>query len=180
MELISNATKIKGVNILKSSKFKDERGSFIRAYDFKFLSNNNCNFRISDINISETKKKGTLRGLHLQKPPFEEIKLIRCIKGKIFDVAVDLRKNSDTYLQYTSLVLEEGDCKALIIPKGCAHGFQTLTDNCTLLYIHSACYSKESEDGVNYLDSSINIKWPEKITFISEKDKSLRFLDKKI
>ena len=148
----------------------------MRAYDYSFLNQIYDDFNISAINISESLKKGTLRGLHLQKHPFEEIKIIRCIRGRIFDVAVDLRKNSNTYLQHTSLVLEEGDCKALIIPKGCAHGFQTLTNNSTILYIHSAEYSRESEDGVNYLDPILGIKWPEKITCISKKDKSLRFI----
>ena len=131
---------------------------------------------MSAINISETNKKGTLRGLHFQKYPFQEIKIIRCIKGKIFDVAVDLRKDSKSFLQYESIILEEGDNKAFVIPEGCAHGFQTLKDNCSIIYIHSKQYSKESEDGVNYLDPRLNIKWPEKVTFISNRDKSLNFL----
>ena len=162
--------------ILKSEKFEDERGSFIRAFDYGILKKFFKNFNVSAINISETKKKGTLRGLHFQKYPFEEIKIIRCIKGKIFDVAVDLRKNSKSFLQYESIILEEGDNKAFVIPEGCAHGFQTLKDNCSIIYIHSKPYSKESEDGVNYLDPMINIQWPEKVTFISKRDKSLKFL----
>lgn len=162
--------------ILKSEKFKDERGSFIRAFDYEILKKYFKNFNVSAINISETIKKGTIRGLHFQKYPFEEIKIIRCLKGKIFDVAVDLRKNSKSYLEYESIVLEEGDNKAFVIPEGCAHGFQTLRDNCSIIYIHSKQYSKLSEDGVNYLDPMINIKWPEKVTFISKRDKSLKFL----
>lgn len=168
--------KLEDLLIIKNEKFEDERGSFIRAFDYEILKKYFKNFNVSAINISETNKKGTLRGLHFQKYPFQEIKIIRCIKGKIFDVAVDLRKDSKSFLQYESIILEEGDNKAFVIPEGCAHGFQTLKDNCSIIYIHSKQYSKESEDGVNYLDPRLNIKWPEKVTFISNRDKSLNFL----
>ena len=165
-------TFIKGIHVLESLQFKDNRGSFFRALDNSVIEENYSEFNVAAVNISHTTKLGTIRGMHLQQSPFEEIKIVRCLKGMIFDVAVDMRKDSDTYKKWFGIYLKENDGKALAIDKGCAHGFQTMKENCTVLYIHSNVYDKRSEMGVRFNDPEIDIKWPQEITLVSERDKS--------
>jgi dTDP-4-dehydrorhamnose 3,5-epimerase len=112
-----------------------------------------------------------VRGLHYQQPPHAEIKLVSCLKGEIFDVAVDLRKNSPTFLHWYGEVLTEKNQRSLLIPEGFAHGFQTLTNDCELIYLHSAPYVKEAEAALNITDYRINISWPLEITELSERDR---------
>ena len=134
--------------------------------------------KIVQINQSNNHKRGTLRGLHYQRPPHAETKIICCLSGKLWDVAVDLRKNSSTFLKWTSVELNSDEPKIFLIAEGCAHGYVTLQDNTTILYFHSEIYSPGHEGGINYLDPILNITWKEAITLISDRDKSLPFLEK--
>ncbi|MFX1590950.1 MAG: dTDP-4-dehydrorhamnose 3,5-epimerase family protein [Promethearchaeota archaeon] len=125
---------------------------------------------IVQINNSVTKLKGSVRGMHFQYPPKAEIKIIKCIKGKVFDVAVDIRKNSTTFLEWHGEVLTEDNFIMLYIPQGFAHGFQTLEDNTELLYLHTEFYSPEFEGGLLYNDPILNITWPLDVADISQRD----------
>jgi dTDP-4-dehydrorhamnose 3,5-epimerase len=129
------------------------------------------------MNHSVTFKKGTVRGMHYQLPPFSEIKMVRCIVGAIYDVIVDIRANSPTYLQWFGTELSAKNKKMMYIPEGFAHGFQTVTDDCELIYHHSNFYTPNSEGGLKFNDKSINIDWPLAVTEISERDNSHPLID---
>jgi len=124
------------------------------------------------LNHSFTKQTGTIRGMHFQIPPYGEIKLVRCISGAVYDVIIDLRKDSDTFLNYSGVLLSCINKKMIYILKGFAHGFQTLTDDCELIYHHSEFYTPNSEAGIKYNDPKINIEWPLQLQSISERDNS--------
>ena len=163
-------TPITDLKIVQRKPISDDRGFLSRLYcqdDFKLMG---FNKPISQINQTLTKKKGAVRGLHYQLAPFVEAKLVTCIKGEIFDVAVDLRRDSPTYLSWHAEVLSENDHKSFLIPEGFAHGFQTISDDCELIYLHTAPYSKEHERGLNYADKKLDINWPLKISEISDRD----------
>ena len=169
-------TEIAGVSIIHGEPFKDERGSFNRIFCQKELESIQPNITIAQINHSMTKRKGSIRGMHFQKPPYAEMKIVRCIRGSIFDVALDLRKDSPTFLQWHGEVLSAENMKALIVPEGCAHGFQSLEDDVEMLYIHTQFYSKQAEGTIRYDDPKIGIQWPINHSMISEKDLSSPFL----
>jgi dTDP-4-dehydrorhamnose 3,5-epimerase len=175
MQIIN--TKLTGVQVVKSSRHQDNRGSFARFFCQETLEKMLSDRQIVQINHSVTVKKGAIRGMHFQYPPYAEMKLVRCLKGKVFDVAVDLRAGSETFLQWHSEELTPENNKMLVIPEGCAHGFQALEDNTELLYLHTAYYQWEFESGVFYNDSAINIKWPLACTELSEKDIKLPKID---
>ena len=125
---------------------------------------------IVQINHSLTCRKGAIRGMHFQYPPKAESKIVRCLAGEIYDVIVDLRENSPTYLKWHGEILSYENMNLMYIPEGFAHGFQTLKENCELLYLHTEFYSPDHEGGVRYNDQKINIRWPLEITEISHKD----------
>ena len=172
-------TNIKGVYEINVPIIEDQRGSFINI----FRENNNFfkeiwgDRKIRQINISNTLKKGSIRGLHLQKDPYEEAKLIQCIDGKVWDVALDLRKDSKTFLEFFFLELSPQKNNSIIIPEGCAHGFQALEDNSKLIYIHSNHWIKDAEIGYRWNDPKIKIPWPLKASIISEKDQNLPLIN---
>jgi len=128
------------------------------------------------INRSMTSRRGTVRGMHFQLPPNAELKFITCIRGKVFDVAVDVRRNSSTLLQWHAEVLSEDQPKTFVIPEGFAHGFQALSDDCELLYFHTAAYEPAAESGLNPTDPRLAINWPEDVGDMSERDASHRML----
>ena len=163
-------TNIEGVFIIEPEPHYDERGMFSRIYCKDELKAINVNKEFVQVNHSFTLKKGTVRGLHMQKSPREESKLIKCINGKVFDVAVDMRTDSSTYLKWTSVELSKENMKMIYIPEGCAHGFQTLEDNSEMLYFHSEYYSPEYERTISFRDKQLNIAWPLEVAEISEKD----------
>jgi len=165
------ATAIEGVLLVETVKHVDHRGEFFRAYCGNDLNSVISNRHIVQINVSKTHAVGAVRGLHFQRPPKSEMKLIRCLKGKVWDVAVDLRACSSTFLQWHAEELSAATAKMFVIPEGCAHGFQVLDEGSELLYLHTAFYSPEAEGGVPYNDPRINIKWPLDITEISERDR---------
>ena len=168
MKLIK--TKIKDCYIIKLGKLNDDRGFFTRAFCKKIFNKKKIQNNISQINFSFSKKRGTIRGLHLQKPPFQEMKIIYCINGAIYDVIVDLRNKSKTFKKYIGFKISSNDRIGIIIPKGCAHGFQTLKSNTEVIYFTTEYYNKSKETGINYLDPILKIKWPLKVSKISDKD----------
>jgi dTDP-4-dehydrorhamnose 3,5-epimerase len=168
---------LKDAALIESEPFVDSRGLFARFYCKQEL-NDVCNGReIVSINFSKTIKKGTIRGLHFQYHPHCEIKFARCIRGSVYDVIVDIRKDSATFLQWIGIELSTDNMKMVEIPEGFAHGFQTLEDNVEMLYLHTAHYAPGFEDGIHYRDPALNITWPLEVIDISEKDQSHKFIN---
>jgi dTDP-4-dehydrorhamnose 3,5-epimerase len=132
---------------------------------------------IVQINHTITHRKGTVRGLHFQYPPYAETKLVSCLRGEIFDIAVDLRHNSSTFLRWHSARLSAENRQSLLIPEGFAHGFQTLSEDCELIYLHTEAYHPESEGALNVLDPRISISWPLAISELSERDRNHDFIE---
>lgn len=162
--------KISGLIIIQPSAFGDDRGFFMESYSKKDFADNGINVEFVQDNHSRS-TKGVLRGLHFQKPPFAQDKLIRCTQGKVLDVAVDIRPNSPTFAQYESVLLSEENKTMFFIPKGFAHGFLVLSDIADFQYKCSNFYNKESEGGIIYNDPEINIDWPPTPYILSDKDK---------
>ncbi|MFA6435942.1 MAG: dTDP-4-dehydrorhamnose 3,5-epimerase [Candidatus Gracilibacteria bacterium] len=169
-------TKIKGVYCIEPELIRDERGYFTRTFCQKELESHGIEFNIAQTNLTLTLKKGTIRGMHFQSEPKAEAKIVQCLKGSIYDVAIDLRKNSPTYSQWVTEELTGDNKKMLYIPKGCAHGLQTLTDDCEVSYLMSEFYSPEHSKGVSWNDPFFNIQWPVKNPSLSEKDKNWSFI----
>jgi len=165
-------TKLDGAFIIESEKSEDERGFFSNVWGKKIFQKNNLNVNITELNIAFNKKKGTIRGLHYQSAPYEGAKLVRCTKGCIWDVVLDLRPDSKTFKEWYSVELSSDNYKSNYVPEGCAHGYQTLEDNSEVFYLNSQDYNSDFEKGVNYLDSTFNISFPLKVTTISKKDSS--------
>ena len=176
MALLCRATQIEGVMVISSEPFRDERGFFERIFCQKELDIIRKDIVIAQINHSMTKIKGTIRGMHFQYPPHAEMKIFRCIKGSVFDVAVDLRKGSPTFLQWHGEILSVDNMKALVIPEGCAHGFQALENDSEVVYMSTSPYCRESESGIRFDDPKVGIQWPLAITSLSEKDKNWKDL----
>lgn len=170
------STFIKDLFVVHTNVQKDSRGYFYRAYCKEDSSRYLLDTSFVQTNISHNYLRGTIRGLHMQVPPCAEVKFIRCVRGKIFDVAVDLRKNSTSFLTYFAIELSEENGLGLWIPEGFAHGFQVLEDQSTLLYQHSASYNNDCEFSISYLEPRIGIIWPESLTEISDKDREVSFL----
>lgn len=164
-------TPLSGVSVVARKSIGDARGFLCRIYSADDLAPLGLEEGISQINHTLTSRKGTVRGMHFQHPPHAETKLVSCIRGEIFDVAVDLRRGSSGFLQWHGEVLSAKNGHALLIPKGFAHGFQALTDECELLYLHSANYERSAEGAVNAVDPKLGIDWPLAISEISERDR---------
>ena len=171
-------TEIANAWTIEINSFNDFRGSFLNLFRNQDLSFKKVwgDRNINQVNISRNLKSGTTRGLHLQLRNASEAKIINCLKGEIFDVVVDLRKDSKTYGKWVSIYLSSEKQNAIFVPEGCAHGFQTLEDNTEVIYFHSGNWDKDSESGIIWNDPVVGIKWPMSPTFISEKDLSLPFL----
>jgi dTDP-4-dehydrorhamnose 3,5-epimerase len=149
-----------GVLIVESEVHVDTRGSFTRIFDARELRPALGTKQIFQINFSHTKQRGAIRGLHYQKPPFMETKLVRCLSGSVWDVAVDLRKGSTTFLKWWGIELSPGNRRMVMWPDGCAHGFQALSSGSELLYLHTAPFIPQSEAGIAWNDRRIDIGWP--------------------
>ncbi len=164
-------TKFEHVYIIELEQKLDERGSFIRFYCQEEFAKSGLECNIVQANRSLTRKKGTIRGMHFQKFPKAEDKIIQCLRGVVYDVIIDLRRDALTYGQWMAVELSEQKNKMLFVPKGFAHGFQTLTDNCEMQYCMSEFYSPDHSAGVRWNDQFFNIKWPIEESILSEKDK---------
>ena len=162
---------LKGAYKIDLNLLEDSRGGFTRYYCKKEFEKIGLINDFVQMNHSYNYLKGTLRGMHYQKNPHEELKLVRCIKGSVLDVIIDLRRDSNTFLQHFSIELSEKNKTMIVIPENFAHGFQTLEDNSELIYHHTEFYNREAEDGLLYNDPQLKIKWPLPVTNISEKDK---------
>lgn len=170
--------KIKGAYLIELDEFKDERGSFARQFCQKEFENIGVNFNLKQCNISKNYKKGVLRGMHYQKAPYTENKIVSCFKGACFDVIVDLRKDSETYLEWEAYELSEDNNKMLYIPANCAHGFQVLLNDTVLFYQIDEFFMPEYYDGIRYNDPKVNITWikMDNDLIINERDKNYALL----
>jgi len=169
-------TKLPGVKIITPKVFGDNRGWFMETYSARDLKKYGIEADFVQDNRSFSAKKGIIRGLHFQKPPFTQAKLLTCLRGAILDVAVDLRTQSPTYLQWISVELTEENKKQLFIPKGFAHGFLTLTDDVEIMYKCDAFYAPEYDGGIRFDDPDLGVDWGIRNPILSEKDKNAPFL----
>ena len=163
-------TRLKGAYIIDLEKRADERGFFARAWCRNEFESNGIYRLPVQANMSFNKKKGTIRGMHYQAAPHQESKLIRCIRGSIYDVIIDLRKNSPTFGKWFGIELSDENRTMLFVPEDFAHGFLALKDNTEVMYQVSAFYNSESERIIRYNDPFFNIQWPIEVTVISKKD----------
>jgi dTDP-4-dehydrorhamnose 3,5-epimerase len=171
-------TILEGVKVINTTTLLDERGEFSRIFCDDELQRVLDGKVIKQINRSMTRNIGAVRGMHFQNAPYAEIKIVRCLRGAVFDVAVDLRKDSPTFLQWFGVELSPLKNIALVIPEGCAHGFQVLERDSELLYLHTAPYTPLSEGAIRYDDPVIGVDWPIYPTEISQRDLSHSYLNK--
>ncbi len=169
-------TPLQGAYIIELEPVEDERGFFARSWCEDEFRAHGLNAKLAQCGISFNKKRGTLRGLHYQEKPYEEVKLVRCVKGAIYDVILDIRPGSDTFKQWTAVELTGDNRKALYVPKGFAHGFQTLEDHTEVLYQISEAYHPEYARGVRWDDPSLEIIWPLQTECVASRDASFPYL----
>lgn len=167
-----NKTKIEGVYIIEPDPRIDSRGYFMRVFAKEELKEKGIDFSILHINRSFSKDKGIIRGMHFQTNPMGEDKIVQCLEGKIFDVALDLRKDSKTFGQWVGQILNPKNKSMMLTPKGCAHGFQTIEENSLVQYFATQVYSPDHERGIRYNDPQFSIDWPIKKAILSEKDRN--------
>lgn len=163
-------TPLAGVFLVERRRIGDDRGFLARVFCAEELAAAGWQQPIAQINHTATARRGTVRGLHFQYPPHAEMKLVTCLRGEVWDVAVDARAGSPTFLQWYAARLSAENGVALLIPEGCAHGFQTLRDDVELLYCHSRAYAAQAEGGLHPRDARLGIAWPEPITGLSPRD----------
>lgn len=171
--MIFKETSLKGAYIIELEPLADERGFFARGFCRNEFEEKGLNPDIAQCSISYNKKRGTLRGMHYQAAPYEEIKLVSCPRGDIYDVIIDLRRDSPTYCRWFAVELSAENYRMLYVPEGFAHGFQTLEDDTVVNYKMSGSYNPDYARGVRWNDPAFGIKWPVELTIISEKDKNI-------
>jgi dTDP-4-dehydrorhamnose 3,5-epimerase len=164
-------TTITGAFLVDLEPITDERGFFARSFCRHEFAAHGLNPELAQCNVSLNRRRGTLRGMHWQAAPHEEAKLVRCIRGMLHDVIVDLRAGSPTYGRHTAVLLSAENRRMLYVPEGCAHGFLTLEDDTEVLYQMSAFYAPESARGVRFDDPAFGIRWPAEVMVISERDR---------
>lgn len=169
-------TPLAGLLSVQRKVTEDQRGFLSRFYCAEEFADAGLVKPIAQINHTFTRMKGAVRGLHFQHPPHAEAKLVSCLKGEVLDVAVDLRCGSPTFLQWHGEILSASNRRSLLIPEGYAHGFQTLTEDCELIYLHTAAYHPEAEGALNMTDPRLNVAWPLPITELSERDRCHPFI----
>jgi dTDP-4-dehydrorhamnose 3,5-epimerase len=170
-------TPLEALKVIQRKPIGDTRGYLERMFCSAELHPLISGREIVQINRSLTVKCGAVRGLHFQHPPYAEIKLVSCLRGEVFDVAVDLRQDSPTFLLWHAEILSAENHRTLIIPEGYAHGFQALTENCELLYLHTAPFHPEAEGALNVADPSLAITWPLPVSELSQRDRAHPFID---
>lgn len=172
-----HATPLAGLLTVQRTALEDPRGSFSRLYCSEELREAGLDAPIAQVNLSHTHACGAMRGLHFQHPPHAETKLVSCLRGEVWDVAVDLRRGSPTFLHWHAEILSEANRRSLLVPQGFAHGFQTLQDDCELLYLHTAAYHPAAEGALRATDPRLGIAWPLPIADMSERDRGHPLLD---
>ena len=172
---LANRGRLNGAVEILQVPFEDNRGKFVNLLNLlqKDFYQNWGERPIRQINLSSNVKKGTLRGLHFQKDQFSEAKIVRCLRGKIFDITVDLRADSEAYLEVKQFILDAAEGNSVFIPEGHAHGFQTLEDHCEVLYLHSKDRNIKAETGSRWDDPDLAIQWPLEPTVMSARDSNL-------
>jgi dTDP-4-dehydrorhamnose 3,5-epimerase len=153
-------TRIPGVHLVDADVFPDERGAFVRAWRPEDFAARGLETRLAQASFAVNRTRGTIRGLHYQTAPFEEVKLIRVVRGAIYDVALDLRRDSPTHLQWVGVELAAGSPRMLYVPRGCAHGYQTLADDTEVFYLVSTAYAPAHQAGARWNDPAFGIAWP--------------------
>jgi dTDP-4-dehydrorhamnose 3,5-epimerase len=169
-------TPLTGLKLVQRKAIEDYRGFLSRFYCVEEFAEAGISKPIAQINHTLTRKKGAVRGLHFQYPPHAETKMVSCLKGEIWDVAVDLRRDSPTFLQWHGEILSAANRKSLLIPEGYAHGFQALTEDCELIYLQTAAYHPEAEGALNVADPRLSISWLLPIDDLSERDRNHPFI----
>lgn len=169
-------TPLAGLHVLLRQPIGDQRGMLERMFCGSDLANLLDGRGIVQINRTSSVNPGTVRGMHFQNPPHSEMKFVSCLRGRVFDVAVDIRPYSPTRWQWHAELLSPESHRTLVIPEGFAHGFQTLTEDCEMLYLHTAAYHPSAESGLNPKDPSLDIEWPLEISEISPRDSSHPFI----
>ncbi len=169
--------KLKGAYHIEIEPFKDERGFFTRTFCENEFAQHNLKQHFVQANHSGTFGKGIIRGMHFQRPPHAEVKVLKCIKGSIFDVIVDCRKNSPTFLQWVGIELSAEKKNMMYVPEGFAHGFQSLEEETEITYLVGAFYNKQSEGGIHHADPKVGIEWKLPVLLTSEKDAAIPFID---
>ena len=170
-------TPLHGLYEIGNTTVADARGRFSRLFCEQDFASVRPELHFTQINLSETKLQGTVRGMHYQTPPAAEAKLIRCLRGRVFDVAVDIRAGSATFLHWHAIELSADNDRAVFIPEGFAHGFQALTDDIQLLYLHTMPWTPTHEAGLRHDDPRLAIAWPQAVTLCSEKDRGYPLID---
>lgn len=166
------ATPLDGLKVITRQRLGDSRGFLSRMFCADELAGAGWTQPISQINHTYSAAAGTVRGMHFQRPPHAEMKLVSCLHGEVWDVAVDLRADSPTFLHWHGRVLSAANLEALLIPEGFAHGFQALTDGCELLYVHSTAHAPTAEGAVRFDDPRLDIPWPRPVTEVSARDRA--------
>lgn len=174
--LVAKPTAISGLYVVERIKRGDQRGFFERIFCADTMQSLGWDGPIAQINHSFTAQQGTVRGLHYQLTPYAESKLVSCFTGAVWDVVVDVRHGSPSFLQHVAIELSSQNQTSLLIPPGCAHGFQTLTDKVDMFYCHSAIYAPDYEAGLNTFDTRLGLTWPLSVTQRSERDSAFAFL----
>lgn len=178
--MIFSETKLKGAYVIDLEKLDDKRGFFARTWDKKIFEEKGLNNNLVQCNISFNKYKGTIRGMHFQTPPYEEAKLVRCIRGSAFEVMVDLRSDSKTFNQWSGIEINSKNYRMLYAPEGFALGFQTLEDNTELFYQISQVYAPDYARGFRWDDPAFRILWPLKVSVISQRDLSFKSFEQQV
>jgi dTDP-4-dehydrorhamnose 3,5-epimerase len=175
--MIFNPLPLAGAFTIDVEPFTDNRGFFTRTFCEKEFAQHQLVQHFVQSNHSGTNGKGVIRGMHFQHAPHCEVKLVKCVQGSIYDVIVDVRKDSPTFLQWYGAELSAENKRMMYVPAGFAHGFQSLSDYSEIVYMVSNFYNKESEGGVRYDDPAVNIQWPLEVTLLSDKDKAIPLID---
>lgn len=169
-QFVFNRAPVDGLRVIERQPIRDDRGFFERVFCQETLGSSLGGKTICQVNRTLTQRKGAVRGLHFQYPPYAETKIVSCLRGQVWDVAVDLRRGSPTFLKHHAVLLTEDNGLSYVIPEGFAHGFQTLTFDCEMLYFHTTDYYPASEGALNAVDPLLSIPWPEPISERSDRD----------
>jgi dTDP-4-dehydrorhamnose 3,5-epimerase len=175
--VIFTETKLKGAFVIDLERRTDERGFFARVFCQREFQERGLKPVIAQASVASNPRKGTLRGMHFQYPPAAETKIVRCTRGALLDIIVDLRPESSTYLEHVAVELDADSMRALYVPERFAHGYQVLVDNTDASYEMSACYTPGAEGGLLHDDERLRLPWPLLVTVISAKDRNFRPLD---